>query len=71
MAMIYLVEVNTSKDVRMFRAASKEAAVAIVLKQFDKDGLAATVMTCSDDLEGGKLMPILSMSVPQLSTEKK
>lgn len=71
MVMIYLVEVNTAKDVRMFRAPSKEAAVAITLRQFDKDGLAATIMTCSDDLEGGKLMPVLSLSVPQLSSEKK
>ena len=58
MAMIYLVEVNTSKDVRMFRAASKEAAVAIVLKQFDKDGLAATVMTWQDALD---LLPLVAL----------
>lgn len=70
MAMIYLVEVNTAKDVRMFRASSKEAAVSICLRQFDKEGLAATIMTCSDDLEGGKLMPILSLSVPQIKNEK-
>ena len=68
--MIYLVEVNTAKDVRMFKAPSKEGAVAIALKQFDKDGLAATVMTCSDDLAGGKLMPVLTLSVPQLKSEK-
>lgn len=69
--MLYLVEVNTAKEVRMFKAPSKEAAVAICLRQFDKEGLAATIMTCSDDLEGGKLMPILSLSVPQLSSQKK
>lgn len=69
--MIYLVEVNTAKDVRMFKAPSKEGAVSIALKQFDKDGLAATVMTCSDDLAGGKLMPVLTLAVPQLNTEKK
>lgn len=69
--MIYLVEINTAKDVRMFKSPSKEAAIAVCLRQFDKDGLAATIMTCSDDLEGGKLMPVLSLSVPQLSTEKK
>lgn len=69
--MIFLVEVNTAKEVRMFKASSKEAAVAICLRQFDKEGLAATIMTCSDDLEGGKLMPILSLSVPQLSSKKE
>lgn len=68
--MIFLVEINTAKDVRMFKAPSKEAAVSICLRQFDKDGLAATVMTCSDDLEGGKLMPVLSLSIPQIKSEK-
>ena len=68
--MVYLVEINTAKDVRMFKASSKEHAFAIALKELEKDGLASTIMSCSDDLEGGKLMPILSVNVPQISNKK-
>lgn len=68
--MIYLVEVNTANSVRMYKQSSKELAINCAVRQLEKDGLAATILTCSDDLEGGKLMPVLSLSVPQLKSEK-
>lgn len=68
--MIFLIEVNTAKDVRMFKELSKDLAVARAVAELEKDGLASTIMTCSDDLSGGKLMPILSINVPQISNHK-
>lgn len=68
--MIYLVEINTAKDVRMFKAATKELAISRAVKELEKDGLASTIMSCSDDLEGGKLLPVLSINVPQLPDKK-
>ena len=68
--MIYLVEINTAKDVRMFRETTKNLAVSRAIVELEKDGLASTIMSCSDDLEGGRLMPILSINVPQVSNKK-
>lgn len=68
--MIYLVEINTAKDVRMFKASSKELAIQRAVKELEKDGLASTILTCSDDLEGGKLVPVLAINVPQLPENK-
>lgn len=68
--MIYLVEINTAKDVRMFKASTKELAIQRAVKELEKDGLASTILTCSDDLEGGKLVPVLAINVPQLHENK-
>lgn len=68
--MIYLIEINTAKDVRMFKEPTKDLAVSRAITELEKDGLASTIMTCTDDLEGGKLMPILSINVPQVSNKK-